>query len=243
MRFRAAVGQFGSVLFDTERTLARIERSCRAAAEAGARLLVLPEAILGGYPKGLTFGALVGSRSAEGREQFLRYANASIRLPGPETEQLIALCKELNLHLVLGVIERELGTLYCTSLLLSPDRGLIAKHRKLMPTASERLIWGQGDGSTMQVTETELGRIGMASCWENYMPLEQSLALGECWDHWAASFPPVRPSPGLDTLPKPGVRVPCPLPSSPRCPDAGSPHLCSPTRPRTGRTARSCRRA
>jgi nitrilase len=169
--FKAAAGQMGSAMFDTDSTLVRIEATCRAASAQAVRLLVLPEAILGGYPKGLSFGAVVGSRSETGRDQFLRYTRAAVRVPGPETERLAALCAELKLHLVLGVIERDGGTLYCTALLFTPDRGLAAKHRKLMPTASERLIWGHGDGSDMQVIETEIGRIGMAICWENYMPL------------------------------------------------------------------------
>src|SRR3982074_40708 len=76
-----------------------------------------------------------------------------------------------GLQRVIGVVGRDGGTLYCSSLLFSPEGGLVAKHRKLMPTGSERLIWGMGDGSTMQVVETEIGRIGMAICWENYMPL------------------------------------------------------------------------
>ncbi len=168
---KAAVGQIGSAMFDHVATLARIEAMCRTASAQGVRLLVLPEAILGGYPKGLTFGAVVGSRSEAGRDQFLRYARAAVQVPGVETEQLAALCTELNLHLVLGAIERAGGTLYCTALLFTPDRGLAAKHRKLVPTASERLIWGQGDGSDMQAIDTEVGRIGMAICWENYMPL------------------------------------------------------------------------
>jgi nitrilase len=169
--FKAAVAQIGSVLFDTPATLARAERACRAAVQGGATLLVLPEALLGGYPKGLTFGAVVGSRSDAAREQFRRYAAAAIRCPGPETELLAGWARELGLHIVLGVVERDGGTLYCASLLLSPDRGLIAKHRKLMPTGSERLIWGMGDGAGMGVVETDLGRIGMAICWENYMPM------------------------------------------------------------------------
>jgi nitrilase len=161
----------GSALFDTAATLGRIEAMCRTAAAQGARLLVLPEAILGGYPKGLTFGAVLGSRTDAGRDQFLRYTRAAVRVPGVETEQLASLCRELSLHLVLGAIEQEGGTLYCTALLFTPDRGLAAKHRKLIPTAGERLIWGQGEGSDMQVIETEIGRVGMAICWENYMPL------------------------------------------------------------------------
>ncbi|MFP5206800.1 MAG: nitrilase-related carbon-nitrogen hydrolase [Acidobacteriota bacterium] len=168
---RAAVAQIGSVLFDTAATLKRVEAKCREAAAAGTQLLVFPEALLGGYPKGLTFGAAVGSRTAEGRELFRRYFANAIECPGPETEALASLARELGLHLVLGAIERAGGTLYCVSLLFTPQNGLAALHRKLVPTASERLIWGMGDATTMQAVDTDLGRIGMAICWENYMPL------------------------------------------------------------------------
>jgi nitrilase len=168
---KVAVAQTGSVLFNTQATLIRVERLCREAASSDARLIVFPEALLGGYPKSLTFGATVGSRTEEGRDLFVRYAKASILCPGIETEMLVNWASELKLHIVIGVVERDGGTLYCTSLIFSPDGGLVSKHRKLIPTASERLLWGQGDGSTMQVVGTEIGRIGVAICWENYMPL------------------------------------------------------------------------
>jgi nitrilase len=102
---------------------------------------------------------------------FARYFKAAIPCPGVETEMVAEWARRLELHIVIGVVERDGGTLYCSGLLFSPEGGLVAKHRKLMPTGSERLIWGMGDGSTMQVVETEIGRIGMAICWENYMPL------------------------------------------------------------------------
>lgn len=138
---RAAVAQIGSVLFDTPSTLRKVETRCREAASSGAQLLVIPEALLGGYPKGLTFGATVGNRTDEGRELFRRYSEAAIQCPGPETEMLSSWANELSLHIVIGVVERAGDTLYCSSLLFSPQQGLIAKHRKLMPTGSERLIW------------------------------------------------------------------------------------------------------
>ena len=168
---KVAVAQVGSVLFDTAFTLQRVERLCGEAASAGVRLIVFPEALLGGYPKGLDFGAVVGSRSDAGKAMFSRYFKAAVLCPGAETEMLAEWSQKFELHIVIGVVERDGGTLYCSSLLLSPEGGLVAKHRKLMPTGSERLIWGMGDGSTMQVVETEIGRIGMAICWENYMPL------------------------------------------------------------------------
>jgi nitrilase len=190
---RAALAQLGSTLFDTPATLRKVEAHCRQAAAADVQLLVFPEALIGGYPKGLTFGATVGNRTSEGRDQFLRYSRAAIDCPGPETETLAAWSAELNLHIVIGVIERALGTLYCTSLLFAPDRGLIAKHRKLVPTGSERLLWGQGDGSTMQVTPTDLGRIGMAICWENYMPLYRQHLYSQGVELWCAPTVDFRP--------------------------------------------------
>jgi len=168
---KVAVAQVGSVLFDTASTLQRVERLCEEAASGAVRLIVFPEALLGGYPKGLDFGAVVGSRSDAGREMFSRYFKGSVVCPGAETEMLAEWAQRWSLHIVIGVVERDGGTLYCSSLLFSPEDGLVAKHRKLMPTGSERLIWGMGDGSTMRVVETEVGRIGMAICWENYMPL------------------------------------------------------------------------
>lgn len=183
---KASIAQMGSVLFDTAATLQRVERACREAAGAGSRLLVFPEAMLGGYPKGLDFGAVVGSRSDAGRELFRRYSQAAICCPGPETEALAGLAAELDLHIVIGVIERSGETLFCTSLLFTPDGGLVTCHRKLMPTGSERLIWGLGDASTMQVTETAIGRIGMAICWENYMPMYRQHLYNQGVEIWCA---------------------------------------------------------
>jgi nitrilase len=159
---------------------------CRQAGEAGAKLLVLPEALVGGYPKGLTFGATVGNRTEAGRDLFLRYWNSGIECPGPETEMLAGWARELDLHLVIGVVERGGSTLYCTSLVFSPVGGLISKHRKLMPTGTERLLWGLGDGSTMAAVDTEIGRIGVAICWENYMPLYRQHLYGQGVQLWCA---------------------------------------------------------
>jgi nitrilase len=182
---KVAVAQVGSVLFDTASTLLRVEKLCEEAASAGARLVVFPEALLGGYPKGLDFGTVVGSRTEAGREMFARYFKGAVDCPGFETEMLAEWAQRLALHIVIGVVERDGGTLYCTSLLFSPE-GLVAKHRKLMPTAMERLIWGMGDGSTMQVVETEIGRVGMAICWENYMPLYRQHLYEQGVQMWCA---------------------------------------------------------
>jgi nitrilase len=168
---RVAVVQVGSVLFDTPATMDKLRRFADEAAGQGARLAVFPEAFVGGYPKGIDFGARVGSRSPEGREWFRRYYESAISVPGPETQAIGEAAAEHGMHIVVGVIERDGGTLYCTALFFGSDGTLLAKHRKLMPTAMERLIWGMGDGSTLPVLETEIGRIGAVICWENYMPL------------------------------------------------------------------------
>jgi nitrilase len=144
------------------------EERIRASAAA---VVVMPEALLGGYPKGEAFGTYLGYRIPAGRETFARYFDNAIDVPGPETGELAELARRTGAHLVIGVIERAGSTLFCTALFFAPQEGLIAKHRKLMPTGTERLIWGQGDGSTLSVVDTPAGRIGAAICWENNMPL------------------------------------------------------------------------
>jgi nitrilase len=164
-----AVVQAGSILFDTDASIAKAERLLTEA--SGARLVVFPEAFIGGYPKGQDFGARVGSRTPEGRKLFRRYYEGAIDVPGPATERLGEAARTAGAWTVIGVIEREAGTLYCTALFFAPDGRLAGKHRKLMPTAMERLIWGFGDGSTIPVIETGFGKVGAVICWENYMPL------------------------------------------------------------------------
>lgn len=168
---QAAVVQAAPAPFDLDRSLAKALEFIDAAASQGAELIVFPEAFLSGYPKLLDFGAVVGRRTAEGRVLFRRYYESAIDVPGPVTDALGAACRDRGVHLVMGVIERDGGTLYCTALFFSDEGALLGKHRKVMPTAMERLIWGCGDGSTLGVFDTAIGKIGAAICWENYMPL------------------------------------------------------------------------
>ena len=167
---RAAVAQATPVVFDPAATLDVVADWSARAAEAGAELLVFPEAFLGGYPKGSTFGAVVGDRTTQGREQFRRYLEAAITVPGDECDRLGDIARQTGLHLVIGVVERDGGTLYCTVVFFAPTGELLGKRRKLMPTGAERMIWGFGDGSTMNVHPTSIGRLGAVICWENMMP-------------------------------------------------------------------------
>lgn len=168
---QAAVVQAASVAFDRDRTLEKVRSLTAEAAAGGAQLVVFPEAFLSAYPKGATFGATFGGRTPEGRDEFRRYFDSAVDVPGPVVETLAETAAEHGVHLVMGVIERDGGTLYCTVLFFSPASEYLGKHRKLMPTASERLVWGFGDGSTLPVFDTPLGKLGAVICWENYMPL------------------------------------------------------------------------
>lgn len=170
-KLRTAVVQAGAVAFNADATLDKVDRFVMEAAEGGAKLVVFPEAFISAYPKWLDFGCRIGQRKPEGREDFRRYWASSIDVPGPATERLAATARDHGIYLVIGVIERANTTLYCTVLFFSPEGKLLGKHRKLMPTGSERLVWGFGDGSTMPAFDTPYGKIGAVICWENYMPL------------------------------------------------------------------------
>lgn len=163
--------QAGSVLFDTPATIGKLETLTAEAARQGAQIVVFPEAFIGGYPKGMNFGAVVGHRTPEGRTDYRRYWESAIELDGPEATRIGRAARLGGVYLVTGVIERAGGTLYCTVLFHGPDGTMLGKHRKVMPTAMERLIWGYGDGSTLTVLNTPLGNIGAVICWENYMPM------------------------------------------------------------------------
>ncbi|KAJ7786218.1 carbon-nitrogen hydrolase [Mycena metata] len=196
---RVSVAQTCAQSYSLDNTLIKLEQLTRLARERdGSQLVVFPEAFIGGYPKFSTFGAVVGERYPEGRDEYLRYHSAAIEIPSAATARIEAIAKDTGVFLVVGVIERDGGTLFCTALFVDPVDGVLGKkkktrssrptdslkgkHRKLLPTAAERLIWGQGDGSTLPVFERTFSqpeapdakstaKISAAICWENYMPL------------------------------------------------------------------------
>ncbi|KAG6815839.1 hypothetical protein H0H87_010872 [Tephrocybe sp. NHM501043] len=184
---RASVVQSCSERFSLPDTLDKLERLTRLARDRdGSQLCVFPEAFIGGYPKYSTFGASIGTRSDAGRDEYARYHAGAIELSlgSPPLVRIEAISRETGVFLVIGVIEREGGTLYCSVVFVDPKQGYVGKHRKLMPTAAERVVWGQGDGSTIPVVDARFasGKDGEAQaevgtklsatiCWENYMPL------------------------------------------------------------------------
>ena len=169
-KLTAAVVQASSVLLDTPATVERALGLMAEAARRGAQRVVFPEAFLGGYPKGADFHIYLGARTPQGRAEYKHYYDAAVTVDGPELAQMAEACARHGLYAVVGVIEREGGTLYCTAVYLGPEGRVIGKHRKLMPTALERLVWGFGDGSTLQAVDTPWGKLGAVICWENYMP-------------------------------------------------------------------------
>lgn len=163
-----------------------IDRACNLlfkAAEQGAQLVLFPEAYIPAYPRGLHFGTLVGSRSRSGRELWQKYWDNAVDVPSTATERLAEAAREAGVELAIGVVEKDSSysraTLYCSLLHFAADGRLRNVHRKLKPTAAERLIWGEGDGSTLNVSETPLGRIGGLICWENMMPLARMAMYGQ----------------------------------------------------------------
>ena len=177
-KVKVAVVQASPILFDREATVKKALHLVSEAAENGSRLILFPEAFIPAYPRGLSFGTVVGDRKPEGRITWERYWANSVDVPGPITERLGEAARSADAFLAMGVIERDRqysrGTLYCTLLYFGSDGQLLGKHRKIMPTGAERLIWGAGDGSTLPAFNTNIGTIGGLICWENYMPLART---------------------------------------------------------------------
>jgi nitrilase len=169
---RAAVVQAGAVPFDSAACVDKAVDLIGRAAATRARVVVFPEAFIGGYLKGLGFGLVVGARDAAGRDEFRRALESAIVVPGPETARLGEAAAAHGCYVVIGVIERDGGTCYCSALYFGPDGALLGTHRKLMPTALERMIWGFGDGSTLKAVDSlAAGKIGACHLLENHMPM------------------------------------------------------------------------
>jgi nitrilase len=171
---RAAAVQAEPVVLDREATT---EKACRLIGEAarnGANLIVFPETFIPTYPDTVAWGAgLAKFESPAAKKAWSRLWHNSVEIPGPVTERLGKAAREAHALVVMGVNERleQSSSLYNTAMLIGPDGNLIGRHRKLVPTNHERMIWQRGDGSTLKVWDTPAGRLGCLICWENWMPL------------------------------------------------------------------------
>lgn len=182
---RAAVAQVRAPQ-DTATAIKLVDQFAAEAAADGVQLLVFPEALLGGYPRGASFGAVIGERSAAGREEFLAYSAQAVAYPGTEIDQLAMIAADRGIHLVVGFIERAGTSLYCATVTLDDAGQVIGHRRKIMPTGTERVIWAQGDGSTLTVAHSRLGNLATAICWENLMPALRLNFYAQGVDIWCA---------------------------------------------------------
>ena len=169
---KLAVVQAAPVMFDKTACIEKALKLINECTANGAELIVFPELFIPGYPYGMTFGFRVGSRNADGRKDWKVYYDNSILANGPEMQQLIEKAKEQGIYLSIGYSERDAvtGTLYNSNMMIAPD-GTAMNHRKLKPTGSERVVWGNADRDYFPVMETPWGPMGNLICWESYMPL------------------------------------------------------------------------
>jgi len=173
MKVTVGVVQESPVFFNKTATLEKIAAIVSEQSKKGCQLLVFPESFVPGYPRGFDFGAKIGSRTAEGKALYAEYYKHSIALESDEMHFLVELSRKNNCYLVIGITEKQEanGSLYCSMIYLSPTDGLLGVHRKIKPTGTERLVWAEDDGTSLQTFHTAIGKLGGLICWENYMPL------------------------------------------------------------------------
>jgi nitrilase len=181
---RVAAVQAGYVLMDREATLERVAKLAAEAAADGAELVVFPEAFIPGTPIWIDTRPIWDDEP----DWYRLLVDNAVVVPGPATDQLAQIARDLAIWLVIGVQERDRhgATIYNSILYFNPDGELVNKHRKLVPTGSERTVWGMGDGSTLRVVQTPFGRVGGLICWENFMPLARFHMYAQGVDIWVA---------------------------------------------------------
>ncbi|MEQ9010598.1 carbon-nitrogen hydrolase family protein [Algiphilus sp.] len=199
-RFKVAAAHAAPELLDTA---AGIDKVCRLVAQAGAqdiRLLVFPEVFVPGFPHWINcYPPLLQAPLNR------RYMDASIAVPGPEVSLVREAARAAACGVVLGVSEREGGTCYNTQVFIDADGSYLGKHRKLQPTYAERYIWGQGDGSTLRVWDSAVGRIGGLACWEHTLNLARQALILQGMQIHAASWPALSTLAGFDAMFDPQV--------------------------------------
>jgi nitrilase len=173
MSFQAAVIQAAPVFLNREATIAKACDFLQEAARKGAKLALFPESFLPAYPDWVW--AIPPGDGRQQRELYAELVENAVEVPGPALDPLREAARDLEITIVMGLTERDRdasgASLYNTLVYIDSSGSLLGKHRKLVPTGGERLVWAQGDGSTLEVYDTPLGKLGGLICWENYMPL------------------------------------------------------------------------
>jgi nitrilase len=180
---KIAAVQAAPVFLDRDATIEKLGGLVAKAVAEGAGLVVFPETFVPTYPDWVWRTKPWDGHAAE---LYARLLEASVAIPSPSVDAIAATARDHSTYLSVGVNERDGSTLYNTQLLFGPDGSLLQRHRKLMPTGAERLVWGMGDGSTLGVVETPYGRIGTLTCWENYMPLARAALYADGLDIYLA---------------------------------------------------------
>ncbi len=181
---RAAAVQIAPDFERPEGTLDRVCTAIDEAADRGARLVVFPETFVPYYP----YFSFVLPPCAQGPDHLRLYERAVV-VPGPVTQAVAERARTHGMVVLLGVNERDHGSLYNTQLLFDADGGLKLKRRKITPTYHERMVWGQGDAAGLKVVETAVGRVGALACWEHYNPLARYALMAQHEEIHCAQFP------------------------------------------------------
>ena len=181
---RAAAVQISPVLFSREGTTEKVLQAVTDAAKEGAELVVFPETFVPYYP----YFSFIQAPVLMGKEHMRLYEEA-VEVPGPVTDAVGQAAQSHNIVIVLGVNERDNGSLYNTQLIFDADGTLLLKRRKITPTYHERMVWGQGDGSGLQVLDTAVGKLGALACWEHYNPLARFALMAQHEQIHCGQFP------------------------------------------------------
>jgi nitrilase len=183
-KVRAAAVQLSPVLFSRDGTTAKVLDAIATAAQQGVQLIVFPETFIPYYP----YFSFVQPPVLMGKEHMRLYEEA-VEVPSPVTDAVSQAAKTHSMVVILGVNERDRGSLYNTQLIFDADGSLLLKRRKITPTYHERMVWGQGDGSGLKVADTAVGKVGALACWEHYNPLARFTLMAEHEQIHCAQFP------------------------------------------------------
>lgn len=196
MKVKVCVVQDAPVFFNKKKSIDKLEKLVEKNAAKGTQLIVFPESFIPGYPRGFSFGTVIGKRSEEGKKLYAIYHKNAIDLESKDLSRLEKIAKRNKVYLVIGVTEKQSnnGSLYCTMLYISPTKGLLGVHRKIKPTGTERLIWAESDGKDLTTFHTKAGKLGGLICWENYMPLARMAMYQQGLEIYIAPTADSRPS-------------------------------------------------